>query len=170
MAQPSRSPPLSKLVEEAYEYSVGYRLVRGLINWRRYRDIISGEGPESARQYLIKHIKQSQFKSGQVLQEWWKSAYHVRSFMQASQTAFFNSALKVISGKQTVHLHSRIPIQLLRCSPMDQENMNGFIAIRKIQRTIITASYLLSGSMSSWCTTKTSTTSFFARSSRFGEQ
>lgn len=109
MAYPSRSLPLSKLVEDAYGYSIGYRLVRGLVNWKQYRDIISGEAPEHAQSYFRKHVKKSQFKSGQVLQEWWKSAYHVRNFMQASKSAFFQSALKVLSGMDT-----QLPIRSLK--------------------------------------------------------
>ncbi|KAK9437389.1 uncharacterized protein VB005_08377 [Metarhizium brunneum] len=98
MAQISRSPPLSKLVEESYGNPVGYRLVRGLVNWRRYRDIISEEAPRYAQRYFRRNLKRSQFKSGQVLQEWWSSAYNDRSFMVATESAFCRSALKILSG------------------------------------------------------------------------
>jgi hypothetical protein len=104
MADIARSPPLSKLIEDAYGFSGGYRLVRGLYNWRRYLDILSGQAPEYAQEYARQQIKTSQYKSGQVLLDWWSSAYHIRSFMEASRKAFAESARKILEGMHAISL------------------------------------------------------------------
>lgn len=100
MAAIARSPPLGALVEQAWGSHVGEGLVRGLVNWRRFRDyfVIGGDAPPDIREKIQRNIKQSQAKSACVLREWWESAYHERSFMRASQRAFCDSALHLLKG------------------------------------------------------------------------
>jgi hypothetical protein len=95
----SRSPSLGVLVEQAYGECPGTTVVRGLVNWRRCRDILfTREAPAKAIKKFRAELKVSQQKSAIVLFEWWCCAYHEPEIIKACQQRLKESAARILQG------------------------------------------------------------------------
>lgn len=108
----SRSPPLGVLVEQAYGECLGTTVARGLVNWRRCRDIlVTREAPAEVIEKFRVELKVSQQKSIIILYEWWCCAYYEPEIIQACQQRLRESAIRILQG--IVILPCKLSILLL---------------------------------------------------------